>query len=109
MKSTGIVRKLDELGRVVIPVELRRSLNIQEKDALEIYVDDDKIVLKKYNPHQACHITGETSENNMSLANGKIVLSYEGAKQLIKEIEENLDKFSWTSPDSEVHCTWYIR
>lgn len=45
MKSTGIVRKVDELGRVVIPIELRRTLGIKEKDALEIYVDDDRIIL----------------------------------------------------------------
>lgn len=50
MKSTGIVRKVDELGRVVLPIELRRNLDIHEKDALEIFVDDDKIVLKKYQP-----------------------------------------------------------
>lgn len=50
MKSTGIVRKVDELGRVVLPIELRRNLDIQEKDALEIFVDDDKIILKKYQP-----------------------------------------------------------
>ena len=48
MKSTGIVRKVDELGRVVIPIELRRTLGIDLKDALEIYVDEEKIVLKKY-------------------------------------------------------------
>ena len=47
MKSTGIVRKVDELGRVVLPIELRRNLNINEKDALEIFVDDEKIILKK--------------------------------------------------------------
>lgn len=50
MKSTGIVRKVDELGRIVIPIELRRTLDIEVKNALEIYVDDDKIVLKKYQP-----------------------------------------------------------
>ena len=50
MKSTGIVRKVDELGRVVIPIELRRTLGIEEKDALEIYTDNEKIVLKKYEP-----------------------------------------------------------
>ncbi|HHX18301.1 MAG TPA: AbrB/MazE/SpoVT family DNA-binding domain-containing protein [Clostridium sp.] len=50
MKSTGIVRKVDELGRVVLPIELRRNLDIHEKDALEIFVDDDKIILKKYQP-----------------------------------------------------------
>lgn len=50
MKSTGIVRKVDELGRVVIPIELRRTLRIEEKDALEIYVDGERIILKKYEP-----------------------------------------------------------
>ncbi len=50
MKSTGIVRKVDELGRIVLPVELRRTLDIAERDELEIYLDDDKIVLKKYEP-----------------------------------------------------------
>lgn len=48
MKATGIIRKVDELGRVVLPIELRRSLDIEDKDALEIFVDEDSIVLKKY-------------------------------------------------------------
>ncbi|MDH7578331.1 MAG: AbrB/MazE/SpoVT family DNA-binding domain-containing protein [Bacillota bacterium] len=56
MKSTGVVRKVDELGRVVIPIELRRTLGIAEKDALEIYVDREKIILKKYEP--ACIFCG---------------------------------------------------
>lgn len=50
MKSTGIVRKVDELGRVVIPIELRRNLSIDVRDALEIFVDGEHIVLKKYSP-----------------------------------------------------------
>ena len=50
MKSTGIVRKVDELGRIVLPIELRRTMGIEVKDALEIYVDGDHIVLKKYEP-----------------------------------------------------------
>ena len=50
MKSTGIVRRVDELGRIVLPIELRRTLNIAEKDSLEIYVDGATIVLKKYQP-----------------------------------------------------------
>ena len=50
MKSTGIVRRVDELGRIVLPVELRRTLNINEKDALEIYVDGGNVVLAKYEP-----------------------------------------------------------
>ncbi|MDO4749568.1 MAG: AbrB/MazE/SpoVT family DNA-binding domain-containing protein [Eubacteriales bacterium] len=47
MKETGIVRKVDELGRVVLPIELRRTLNIEQKDLLEIYVEDDAIILRK--------------------------------------------------------------
>lgn len=50
MKSTGIVRKMDTLGRVVIPIELRRTLGIDVKDSIEIFVDKDTIILKKYNP-----------------------------------------------------------
>lgn len=50
MKATGIVRKVDELGRIVLPKELRTVLHIAERDALEIYVEDDCIVLKKYEP-----------------------------------------------------------
>ncbi|MBO8157653.1 MAG: AbrB/MazE/SpoVT family DNA-binding domain-containing protein [Bacillaceae bacterium] len=91
MKSTGIVRKVDELGRVVIPIELRRTLDIKEKDALEIYVDDDRIVLKKYKPNMTCHITGEVSDDNMTLADGKLVLSKEGAQQLMEEIQKRMN------------------
>lgn len=50
MKSTGIVRKVDELGRIVLPIELRRTLDIALRDPLEIYVEGESIVLKKYNP-----------------------------------------------------------
>ncbi len=50
MKSTGIVRKLDELGRITLPIELRRNLNVNDRDPLEIFVEDDKIILKKYEP-----------------------------------------------------------
>ncbi|MGE4213388.1 MAG: AbrB/MazE/SpoVT family DNA-binding domain-containing protein [Anaerotignaceae bacterium] len=69
MKSTGIVRKVDELGRVVLPIELRRSLNIDVKDSLEIFVDEEKIVLKKYEP--ADIFTG--SMDNLIDFNGKKV------------------------------------
>ena len=50
MKSTGIVRKVDELGRIVLPIELRRTLDTSERDALEIYVDGSSIILRKYQP-----------------------------------------------------------
>ena len=50
MKATGIVRKVDELGRIVLPIELRRTLDIAERDALEIFVDGSSVILKKYRP-----------------------------------------------------------
>lgn len=50
MKSTGIVRRLDELGRITLPIELRRTLGVGERDPLEIYVDEDRIILEKYEP-----------------------------------------------------------
>jgi AbrB family transcriptional regulator, transcriptional pleiotropic regulator of transition state genes len=90
MKSTGIVRKVDELGRVVIPIELRRTLGIAEKDALEIYVDDERIILKKYQPSMTCQITGEVSDGNITIGNGKIILSREGAELVLKELQEGL-------------------
>ena len=67
MKATGIVRKVDELGRVVLPIELRRTLDIAEKDALEIFVDGNTIILKKYEP--ACIFCGDAS--NVSNYKGK--------------------------------------
>ena len=60
MKSTGIVRKVDELGRIVLPIELRRTLDIAERDALEICVDGTSIILKKYQP--ACIFCGESKD-----------------------------------------------
>ena len=50
MKSTGIVRKLDELGRITLPIELRRTLGVSERDPLEIFVDEGRIILQKYEP-----------------------------------------------------------
>ncbi len=76
MKSTGIVRKVDELGRIVLPIELRRTLDIAEKDALEIYVDDDTIMLKKYEP--CCIFCG----------NSKDVIAFKGKNICPKCLEE---------------------
>ena len=60
MKSTGIVRKVDELGRIVLPIELRRTLDIGEKDALEIFTEGASIILKKYEP--ACIFCGDAKD-----------------------------------------------
>ena len=57
MKSTGVVRQLDTLGRIVLPIELRRTMDISFKDMIEIFVEDDRIVLKKYHP--ACIFCGD--------------------------------------------------
>jgi len=67
MKSTGIVRKVDELGRIVLPIELRRTLDIEEKDALEIYVDGNSIILRKYEP--SCVFCGDAK--NVTTFRGK--------------------------------------
>ncbi|NMB16442.1 MAG: AbrB/MazE/SpoVT family DNA-binding domain-containing protein [Firmicutes bacterium] len=80
LKSTGIVRKVDELGRVVIPIELRRTLRIKEKDPLEIYVDEGNIVLKKYEP--ACVFCGN-SENMTSFRGRNICLD------CLKQLKDN--------------------
>lgn len=69
MKSTGVVRKLDELGRIVLPIELRRTLDISVRDTLEIFVEDDKIILKKYHP--ACIFCNDA--RNVKPFMGKLV------------------------------------
>ena len=81
MKSKRIVRKVDELGRVVIPIELRRTLGIEQKDALEIYVDNEHIILKKYEP--AC----------IFCDNARDVETYKG-KNICKNCLEELSKMS---------------
>lgn len=60
MKSTGIVRRVDELGRIVLPIELRNKMDIKTKDSVEIFVDEDRIVLKKYSP--SCIFCGNAEE-----------------------------------------------
>lgn len=76
MKETGIVRRLDELGRITLPIELRRTLNITERDSLEIMVQDDKIVLTKYEPVDI--FTGSKEE----------LIEYRGKKVSKNSIEE---------------------
>lgn len=60
MKSTGLVRKIDELGRVVIPIELRRTFDLNEKDPVEIFVDEEQVILRKFTPN--CIFCGEGGE-----------------------------------------------
>ena len=77
MKSTGIVRRVDELGRVVIPIELRNKFGIAEKDPIEIYVDGSSIILKKYEPN--CVFCG--SSKKLVDYKGKLISS-KCAKQI---------------------------
>ena len=92
MKATGMVRKIDNLGRIVIPIELRRTLGIEEADPLEIYLDEGQVVIQKYKlSDQACAVTGEISSDNFLLGNGNIVLSPEGARILSQELMKKLD------------------
>ena len=69
MKATGIVRKIDDLGRLVIPKELRRVLNIAEKDEMEVFTEGDTIILRKYTP--GC--TFCDSMENTQLYNNKLI------------------------------------
>lgn len=79
MKSTGMVRRVDELGRIVLPIELRRNFEIAEKDALEIFVDESTIILKKYQP--GCIFCGDA--RNVKNFQGKNICSV-----CIKSIKE---------------------
>ena len=68
MKSTGIIRKVDELGRIVLPIEIRKAFNIEEKDALEILIEENYIILKKYEMNCAfCGSTENLVEYNQKL------------------------------------------
>ncbi|MFG6147492.1 AbrB/MazE/SpoVT family DNA-binding domain-containing protein [Halobacillus sp. B23F22_1] len=87
MKSTGMVRKMDELGRVVLPMELRRVLDIHEKAPLEIFVDHDKVILQKYKANKACAVTGEISDDNQEFK-GDIWLSPRGMRILADELDK---------------------
>lgn len=79
MKSTGIVRKLDELGRVVLPIELRRTFGLEEKDPVEIFIDDEYIMLKKYQP--ACIFCGQAK--NVTQHKGKNI-----CEKCLEELKE---------------------
>ncbi len=82
MKSTGIVRQMDSLGRIVLPIELRRTLDIAQKDSLEIYVDESAIILKKYQP--SCIFCNNAND----------VVNYKGkniCKSCLEELRNNRD------------------
>ena len=84
MKSTGIIRKVDELGRVVIPIELRNTLKIAEKDPIEIFVDGSSIILKKYESN--CIFCGNTKK----LVTYKDKLVCEKCAKQVSELSETV-------------------
>jgi len=88
MKSIGIVRKVDNLGRLVIPKELRETLEINVGTPIEIFVDEDRIILQKYSPNRACQITGDILPENIEYQGG-IILSPKGAELLVEQIKSH--------------------
>lgn len=86
MKSTGIIRRVDELGRVVIPIELRNKFNISEKDPIEIFVDGTSIILRKYEPN--CIFCGTTKK--LISYNNKLVCT-KCADKIIKLSQDSVE------------------
>ena len=86
MKSTGVVRRVDELGRIVIPIELRNKLKIAEKDPIEIYVEGSSIILKKYEPN--CIFCGSTE----NLVEYKDKLVCDKCSKQLNVLQEKLKK-----------------
>ncbi|MDR7247120.1 AbrB/MazE/SpoVT family DNA-binding domain-containing protein [Priestia megaterium] len=86
MKGLSTLRKIDAVGRIVIPIELRKVLNIDKDDSVEILLEDDHIEIKKYKEYDKCVITGEITPQNRRYVNN-IVLSPLGAEILFNEIK----------------------
>lgn len=89
MKSTGIIRKLDELGRIVIPKETRKIFNLKEKDAVEIFIEKDTIVLKKYEPGcRGCNKCSDLTEVfGIKLCNECIAIVNEKSAKIMKSLK----------------------
>ena len=102
MKSIGMVRKVDELGRIVLPIETRRQLDLEPKDGVEIFVDEERIILKKYQP--CCVFCGEA--DNVTLFKGKLVCA-ECIKALSAAVEP--DPAAPTADRAESACATKAR
>lgn len=76
MKSTGVLRRIDELGRIVIPKEIRRNLKIKDGESLEIFIDDNSVVLKKYSDMRDLHdIAQNCSDSFYDVINKDILIT----------------------------------
>lgn len=94
MKATGIVRQIDEVGRIVLPVELRNTLGIDKRDSVEIFTEEDRIILKKYQP--TCIFCGKT--DNIKEFKNKL-LCEECISELTAEFNANADDTVETEAD----------
>ena len=104
MKATGIVRRIDDLGRVVIPKEIRRTMRIREGDSLEIYTDKDgEVIFKKYSPmgelssfaSQMCDTLSKTTNASTAVVDRDSVISASGNHRrgiIDKRISEELER-----------------
>ena len=101
MKATGIVRRIDDLGRVVVPKEIRRVLRIREGDPLEIYTSNTgEVILKKYSPiNELSQFAGEYAETASKILGGTIIVSdtdqiiaASGSENSDKRVDSELDK-----------------
>ncbi|MEB4887622.1 AbrB/MazE/SpoVT family DNA-binding domain-containing protein [Priestia megaterium] len=92
MKGLSTLRKIDAVGRIVIPIELRKLLDIGKEDEVEVLLEDNHIEIKKYKEFNECLITGEITPQNRRYANN-LVLSPSGAKILFNEIKDKQKTF----------------
>lgn len=90
MKSPGIVRFIDEKGRIVVPMEIRKNHNIQNHDLIEMILEGDQIIFQPLIPLNRCSLTGRPINRPLVLADGKLTLSEEGAAIVASELTQLL-------------------
>ncbi|MGE6632005.1 AbrB/MazE/SpoVT family DNA-binding domain-containing protein [Bacillus sp. NPDC077027] len=85
MEREEVIRKIDKFGRVVLPTEIRKRLKIKPQDFIEIFVEEDQIVLQPYWKEKACVVTGNVTNDNKVLSGG-VIISPEGARLLLQDL-----------------------
>jgi len=84
-KATGIVRRVDELGRIVIPKELRRVYGIEPNDPVEIFTSGDEIILRKYQPVGGCSLCGTVADRHAEMGEHRICV--ECARLIVERLQ----------------------
>ena len=92
MKATGVIRRMDEIGRIVIPKEIRRSMHLEEGEALEIFTEENAVIFKKYGINDE---EEEREEKEMEKSLVKITNDYEYKTDYVKLSKEAVDFFQW--------------